>query len=298
MSQHEDTSLHSPSPSPAPYMIPPPENPPPFVPPPNLPMPADNAEWIGLLRMIAQSRQPTSFNNINMIKFSDPNKFTGKSQDVDSYVKTIESHISAAPGTFTNDFQMTTYFASWLGSGIPEKWYQGIQEFQPAILHDYPTFVQAISNHFGDPNLVETAHRQLQALQQTGLASTYVARFWELAVQCKHSDYDMCTLFTKGLKDKVQLQMLQDCPKNLNELYHLAIDIDSHLYKMKKRLEESVGQKKLPDPSSSRGNSNQPSTSSSSPYIPPPKQDPDAMEIDTLSVLDSNGKLNPAKKSH
>ena len=100
MSQHEDTILHSPSPSPCPYTIHnPPQfmqpliSPPPFIPPPNIAdaMPADNAKWIGLLRMIAQSHQPTSFNNINMIKFSDPNKFTGKSQDVDSYVETSES---------------------------------------------------------------------------------------------------------------------------------------------------------------------------------------------------------------
>ena len=53
----------------------------------------------------------------------------------------------------------------------------GIREFQCTILHDYPAFVQAFSNHFGDPNLVETAHCQLRALWQTGLASTYVARF-------------------------------------------------------------------------------------------------------------------------
>ena len=86
-------------------------------------MPADNTEWMGLLRTIAQSQQPTAF-NVNMIKFSDPNKFTGKSQDVDSYVKTIESRISSAPGTFASDFQMTTYFVSWLGSGIPKKWYR------------------------------------------------------------------------------------------------------------------------------------------------------------------------------
>ena len=110
-----------------------------------------------------------------MIKFSDPNKFTGKSQDVDLYVKTIESPISSAPGTFASDFQMTTYFASWLGSGVPKKWYQGICESQPNILHNYPGFIQAFTNHFGDPDLVETAHCQLRALQQTGSALTYVA---------------------------------------------------------------------------------------------------------------------------
>src|SRR5258708_31742768 len=39
-----------------------------------------------------------------------------------------------------------------------------------------------------------------------------------------------------------------------------------------------------------------PSTSSTS--VPTPTHDPDAMEIDVYSVLNSNGKLTPAKKSH
>src|SRR5258708_25593049 len=72
------------------------------------------------------------------------------------------------------DFQMVTYFASWLGSSIPEKWFLGVWESQPSLLHDYPAFVQAFTNHFGDPDLVETAHWQLAALWQTGSASTYV----------------------------------------------------------------------------------------------------------------------------
>ena len=81
-----------------------------------------------------------------------------------------------------SDFQMITYFSSWFRSGIPEKLYQGVQESKPEIMHDYPTFVQAFYNHFGDPALVETAHCQLWAVQQTSSTSTYVAHFWEFAV--------------------------------------------------------------------------------------------------------------------
>ncbi len=90
------------------------------------------------------------------------------------------------------DFQMVTYFASWLGSGILEKWFLDVQESQPSLLHDYLAFVQAFTNHFGDPDLVETAHWQLATLWQTSSASTYVAWFQEILVCCKHSDYDMC----------------------------------------------------------------------------------------------------------
>ena len=59
MSQHEDTILHSPSPSPPQFMQPP-INPPPLIPHPNIAdaMLADNAKWISLLRMIAQLHQP------------------------------------------------------------------------------------------------------------------------------------------------------------------------------------------------------------------------------------------------
>src|SRR5258707_11686754 len=232
---------------------------------------------------------------MNMIKFSDPTWFSGKLKDVDSFVKTIQSQISSSPGMLVTDFQMVTYFASWLGSGVPEKWFLGVRESQPSLLRDYPAFVQAFTNHFGDPDLVETAHQQLAALRQTGSASTYVARFQEISVCCKHSDYDMRTRFVDGLKDEIQVLMLRYCPEVLGELYRLAIDIDGHLYKMKKHRKDFLGRFKS-NSSDNTPTSLLPSTSSTS--VPTPTHDPDAMEIDVYSVLNSNGKLTPAKKSH
>ncbi len=299
MSQHEDEFMGPGSQSP--------EAPGPFVGMP--PMPTDPADWIVLLQNMAANqaqlqallmnqanapRQLASFNNMNMIKFSDPTQFSSKSKDVDSFVKTIQSRISSSPGTLVTDFQMVTYFASWLGSSILEKWFLGVQESQPSLLHDYLAFVQAFTNHFGDPDLVETAHRQLAVLWQTGSASTYVARFQEISVCCKHSDYDMHTRFVDGLKDEIQVLMLHDCPEVLGELYRLAIDIDGCLYKMKKQCKDFLGQFKS-NSSDNTPTSLPPSTSSTS--IPTPTPDPDAMEIDVYSVLNSNGKLTPAEKS-
>src|SRR5260370_37509183 len=92
--------------------------------PSNPPPPANAIDLLALIQNMLQTvianqpggpRQPSTFNNINMIKFSDPNRFTGKSQDVESFVKTIDNCIFGSPGTFTADFQMTAYFASWLG---------------------------------------------------------------------------------------------------------------------------------------------------------------------------------------
>ncbi len=105
------------------------------------PMPVDPADWIALLQnMVAnqaqlqillmnQANAPwqlASFNNMNMIKFSNPTQFSGKLKDVNSFVKTIQSRISSSPGMLVTNFQMVTYFASWLGSGVLEKWFLGV----------------------------------------------------------------------------------------------------------------------------------------------------------------------------
>ena len=65
------------------------------------PMPTDLAHWMALLQNMAANqaqlqallvnqanapRQPASFNNMNMIKFSDPTWFSGKLKDVNSFI--------------------------------------------------------------------------------------------------------------------------------------------------------------------------------------------------------------------
>src|SRR5260370_33999866 len=104
---------------PAGSVTPPPatRNPPIPPNPPNPPNPVNAIDLVMLIQNMLQTvianqpggpRQPSTFNNINMVKFSALNQFTGKSQDIESFVKTIENHILGSPGTFTVDFQMTT----------------------------------------------------------------------------------------------------------------------------------------------------------------------------------------------
>ena len=64
---------------------------------------------------------------------------------------------------------------------------------------------------------------------------------------------------------------------------------------MKKHHKDFLGQFKS-NSSNNTPTSLPPSTSSSS--IPTPTPDPDVMEINIYSVLNSNGKLTPAEKSH
>jgi len=143
-------------------------------------------------------------------KFSDLPKFLGKSRDIDAYVKTIQSQIDNAGNMFPNDSLKTSFFGLWLGPGVPEKWFHGVCESQPELINNYPTFIQAFTDHFGDPDSVKAAHQQFGSLRQTRLALTYVARFQEIAVHCCLSEYSMHTQFVDGLKPEVQLHMLCD----------------------------------------------------------------------------------------
>src|SRR5260370_27314059 len=175
-----DPNIFAPAPSPAqiPVLAPAPD-PNPIFPGP-IPDNANAPQWITLFQnmlnhMVNQAPAPHTVQN--MIKFSDPPRFMGKSRDVDAYIKNIQSWINNASDIFPNNSLKVSFFGSWLGPGVPEKWFHGVRESQPELMNDYTTFVQAFTNHFGDPDSVKTAHRQLGSLRQTGSASMYIARF-------------------------------------------------------------------------------------------------------------------------
>ena len=115
-------------------------------------------------------------------------------------------------------------------------------------------------------------------------------------MHCRLSNYSLCTQFVDGLKPNVQMHMLHDCPDNLDQLYHLAIDIDGQLYKMKKHLQDF--QKQGFTFSNPESMPNSASASTPAQFNPIPNPDPDAMEIDVYSVLGSDGRLNNAEKTH
>ena len=134
-----------------------------FIFPGPIPVDADMPQWIMLFQtimnhMVNQAPMLALHPFQNMIKFSDLPKFSGKSRDVDAYVKTIQSWINNAGDMFLNDSLKTSFFGLWLGPGVLEKWFHGVCESQPELINNYPAFIQAFTDHFSDPDSVETAH--------------------------------------------------------------------------------------------------------------------------------------------
>src|SRR5260370_42345341 len=101
-------------------------------------LPANTPEWITLFQMMMNQMNTIVANQApapapctapvlqNMVKFSDPCRFSGKSKDVDTYVKNIQSCINNATEMFPNDVLKTSFFGCWLGVGVPEKWFYAI----------------------------------------------------------------------------------------------------------------------------------------------------------------------------
>jgi len=150
--------------------------------------------------------------------------------------------------------------------------------------------------HFGDPDLIETAHWELAALQQISPASTYVACFQEITVRCKHSDYDIHRCFIKGLKCDIQFLMLHNCPEKLEELYQLTIELDGLVYQMNRSEEEFLGSSKGRKPFNSFNNfpcpfQNQNPGNSASTSIPGVKSK--HHDADIHSILTPDGKVTP-----
>src|SRR5260370_42668384 len=122
-------------------------------------------QWITLFQIIMNhmaNQAPTLalHPSQNMIKFSDLPKFSGKSRDIDAYIKTIQSQIDNASDMFLNNSLKTSFFGLWLGPGVPEKWFHGVCKSQPELINNYPAFIQAFTDHFSDPDSVKTAHQQ------------------------------------------------------------------------------------------------------------------------------------------
>src|SRR5260370_25723732 len=198
-----DLNIFAPAPCPAQIPVPAPAPVPNPVFPGPIPDNVNAPQWIMLFQNMLNhmaNQAPAPHTVQNMIKFSDLPRFMGKSRDVDAYVKNIQSQIDNASDIFPNNSLKVSFFGLWLGPGVPEKWFHGVCESQPELMNDYTAFVQAFTNHFGNPDSVETAHRQLASLRQTGSALTYIARFREIVVYSCLSEYSMHTQFVDGLK--------------------------------------------------------------------------------------------------
>ncbi|KAF5344310.1 hypothetical protein D9757_014030 [Collybiopsis confluens] len=140
------------------------------VPPPQPPAPAP-----------APTSVPVAVTAGKPPSFEKPDRFKGKSSEVETFVDAIQDAVELQGNSLTTERSKCIYMSTFLENS-PKQWYRGIKKSHPLLLESFPLFIKAFIDHFGDSNLAYNATGKLEKLTQTGSAAAYAARFRELLV--------------------------------------------------------------------------------------------------------------------
>lgn len=147
-------------------------------PPPNNPPPPSP---------VAQSSAPTTtLTPQGTPKFKEPTVFNGKATQVVGFLQEIRDALYLLRSTYVTDKDKCIYLATYLGEGTPKEWYKSILISdadcvykEDELVQNFDKFTAHFKKHFGDSDLVATAHNKLDNLYQMGSVATYAARFME-----------------------------------------------------------------------------------------------------------------------
>ena len=204
---------------------------------------------------------PTSSSNPPPIKFKEPSAYKGKTEELEDFLSSIENGIKMQRSAFTSDEERVNYMVSYFGEGTPQSWLTGVRKTAPHLLTDFPAFVAAFKEHFGDRNAVATALRRIEKLEQTGSCVSYTARFRELAAVLDLSQTTLMQYFRRGLKNSVRQGLVYSHGiKTFEDLEKAAIEINNELFQF------NLDQKRTDSKTCSHPNSN--SNSSNSQHNP------------------------------
>jgi len=259
---------------------------------------------------------PTSSPNPPPIKFKEPSVYKGKTEELEDFLSSIENGIKMQRAAFTSDEERVNYMVSYFGEGTPRSWLTGVRKTAPHLLADFPAFVSAFKEHFGDRDAVATALRRIEKLEQTGSCISYAARFRELAAVLDLLQTTLMQYFRRGLKNPVRQGLVYSRGiKTFEDLEKAAIEIDNELYQFnldQKRTEgknrphpntnpssnqhgsrnNNTNHSRNANPSPQTSHSSTPPTNSSTPSTPSSTSGSAPMEIDAVR----RGPLTPEER--
>ena len=100
---------------------------------------------------------------------------------------------------------------------------------------DFATFIAALLAAKGDPDAINTYTRKLEALKQTGSASTYTTEFYRLAAYLTWNDSALLAQYKRGLKPEIKdaLALREVDSTTTQHLAEVAIKFDNRLFERK-----------------------------------------------------------------
>ncbi|QRW10465.1 Retrotransposon gag protein [Ceratobasidium sp. AG-Ba] len=237
------------------------------------------------------------------IKMAAPNKFDGtKREDAIAFRIACSRYIATNMPSHTDE-QKIAFITSYL-EGTASEWVNAFEEQQyinninVPWLSDLAQFWTEFSQRYGDVNRSENHRALLRKLRQNKTVQEYVTQFNLYAAGLGYNDAALRDQFYDGLSDEIRNSMIaQNYDPTTHNLAHVAgraLDIDRHLI--------SFGGKKTSNSSTKTSSVAKTVTTSSSSTqerfskndcvymigtddtkpatVPPPKRDPDAMDLD------------------
>ncbi|QRW21043.1 Transposon Tf2-1 polyprotein [Rhizoctonia solani] len=214
-------------------------------------------------------------------------QFLGKVQDVERFLQDLKDDIELQGSSFATDRQKVLYMITFLrDTQTAHDWVAGTRVSHPNYFNDFKTFTDAFEAHFGSPNKVDEALCKLNALKQSGSASSYAARFREISAALPQEEFFLSNMFFNGLKQEVQrwiLQLPDGKNGSLDDLVTRAIDSDNRLHKWSRNTRST----------SASGTSPKPPTTSTTPSTFQTTAGPAPMELGATCIMKP---LNPTEK--
>ncbi|KAF5325579.1 hypothetical protein D9758_018233 [Tetrapyrgos nigripes] len=176
----------------------------------------------------------TTTSTLKPPSFTQPEKFKGKSSDVEYFIREVTDAIELLGPSLLTERSKCLWMTTLLGDGSPKQWYFSVSTGEPTLLNSFSAFVERFKDHFGDSNLEYNAELKLKKLKQTGLAAAYASCFLELVVHVDWSESTKINQFYTNLKTATKDQISQtkhdDRPKTFLDFKKWVIDIDNRVH--------------------------------------------------------------------
>ena len=168
------------------------------------------------------------------LRGADPPMFAGNQQELEGWITACRLGFTNQPSKFHSESKKITWAASFL-SGPPLSWLQPSinrllmgGELSASELETFETFIQALRDLYGDPNLERNAMAALRNLHQITSVVEYHSRFVSHSQYTKLNDVGLAEYFYHALKEDIKYRLAeQEGWASLKDLQQKATRIDS-----------------------------------------------------------------------
>src|SRR5436190_14028837 len=170
-------------------------------------------------------------------KVLHPDPFTGDRLELDTYLTRCQHVFLTQASLFPTEESKVLYASSYL-TDTAYSWVKPlIQEYAkgtsvPPEFTSFQKYSESLTRMYGDPDIVKSKTREINALCQTSSESAYASEFRRLQAYITWNDQALFDQFYEGLSENVKDGLVHENPRPtlLEDLISAALRIDVRIY--------------------------------------------------------------------